>query len=292
ATLSKATTSITGATRTMLGETATAITAKLTQARVAIWDHGVGTALDKLDTGLAKLNQTLNGPQPAYAGIPHQLPTPVPETPWLAKIDETSAAGAKSQPAPQHAPRIVDQTLGDPALPGRHPDLQPAIGDTDGGPGSWQEPGGRNDKGVADQIFGTGITATGPQGYLLEYMVDHVKADGSMGKVEFDGHLWRGHPPIEVFQEVKGNYDLLFRGVYDGRYLRDQAVPIAIDDWVQSTARRQIQALESKAPGAHLEWIFTHNEELAKLMDKAVTRYLERNPGSVTVDVKFAPKEG
>ena len=60
----------------------------------------------------------------------------------------------------------------------------------------------------------------------------------------------------------------------------------------QSTARRQIQALESKAPGAHLEWIFTHNEELAKLMDKAVTRYLERNPGSVTVDVKFAPKEG
>ncbi|VXC14461.1 hypothetical protein ARTHRO9V_210171 [Arthrobacter sp. 9V] len=96
ATLSKATTTITGATRTMLGETATAITAKLTQARTAIWDHGIGTALDKLDNGLAKLNQTLNGPQPAHAGIPHQLPTPVPETQWLAKIDETSAAGAKA----------------------------------------------------------------------------------------------------------------------------------------------------------------------------------------------------
>ncbi|BCW62164.1 restriction endonuclease fold toxin 5 domain-containing protein [Arthrobacter sp. StoSoilB22] len=292
ATLSKGTTSITGATRSVLGEATAAVAAKLTQARTAIWDHGIGTALNKLDTGLAKLNQTLNGPQPAYAGAPHQLPTPVPETAWLAKVDETSAAGAKAKPAPEPFPRIVDQTLGDPALPGRHPDLQPAIGDTDGGPGSWQEPGGRNDKGVPDQIFGTGVTATGPKGYLLEYFIDYVKADGSVGKVEFDGHLWRGHPPAEVYQEIKGNYDLLFRGVYDGRYLRSEAVPTAIREWVQDRVAKQIEALEAKAPGAHLEWIFTQNEDLAKIMDKAVTQYLARNHVSVTVDVKFAPMKG
>lgn len=208
--------------------------------------------------------------KPAYAGIPHQLPTPVRETPWLAKVDEPTAAGAKAQPTPDPVPSIIDQTLGEPALPGRHPDLQPTIGDTDGGPGIWQEPGGRNDKGVADQIFGTGITATGPQGYLLEYMINYVKANGSPGRVEFDGHLWRGHPPTEVFQEVKGNYDLLYRGVYDGRYLRDQAVPTAVEDWVEGTIVTQLQAIEAAAPGARLEWIFTHNEDLARLVEDAL----------------------
>ncbi|MFC8038889.1 hypothetical protein ACFUOZ_06000 [Paenarthrobacter sp. NPDC057355] len=290
--LSKSAAELTGAARAALGETTAAVTAKLAKARTALWNNGIGAALEKLDTGLAKLNQTLDGPQPAHAGIPHQTPTPAAETPWLAKVDETSAAGAKAQPAPEPVPSIFDHTLGDHSLPGRHPDLQPTIGDTDGGPGTWAEPGGRNDKGVPDQIFGTGVTATGPKGYLLEYVVDYIKSDGSVGKVEFDGHLWRGHPPVEVFQEVKGNYDLLFKGVYDGLYLRDQAVTTAINDWVQNTARRQIQVLEAKAPGAHLEWLFTQNKELALMMEKAVTRYLERNRVSVTVDVTFAPREG
>ncbi|MFE4194699.1 hypothetical protein ACFRJ9_02445 [Paenarthrobacter sp. NPDC056912] len=295
AALSKAATGLTGAARTALSETTAAVTAKLAQARTAIWNDGIGNALDKLDTGLAKLNHTLNGhgSQPAPAGIPHQLPTPATETPWLAKVDKTGGAGAKTLPAPEPGPSIFDQTLGDPSLPGRHPDHQPTIGDTDGGPGSWQEPiGGRSKNGVADQIFGTGVAATGPKGYLLEYIVDYVQPGGMHTTVDFDGHLWRGHPPTEVFQEVKGNYDLLFRGVYDGRYLRNQAVPTAINDWVQDSVRRQIQALEARAPGAHLEWLFTHNEELAMLMEKAVTRYLERNRVSVTVDVRFAPREG
>lgn len=273
ATLSKAT-SITGATRTVLGEATAAVTAKLTQARTAIWDHGIGTALNKLDNGLAKLNQTLNGPQPAHAGAPHQLPTPVPETAWLAKVDETSAAGAKAQPAPDPVPSISDQTLGDPSLPGRHPDLQPTIGDTDGGPGSWQEPtGGRSKNGVADQIFGTGVDSVGPKGKLVEYVViqDNIT-------VEFDGHLWRGHPPVEVFQEVKGNYSYLekpfFRGI--------GATDAAIAKWVRGQMKSQLEALPV---GARLEWIFTTNEELAQLVRTAVRR--ARFP----IDVKFNPLE-
>ena len=95
AALTKAATTITGATRAMLGETTTAVTAKLTQARVAIWDHGVGTALDKLDNGLAKLtkpwlaklDQTLNGPQPALANAPRVVPDLRPSNTWLAHVD-------------------------------------------------------------------------------------------------------------------------------------------------------------------------------------------------------------
>jgi|GEM_PF-4479766 len=272
ATLSKATTSITGATRTLLGETTAAITAKLTQARVAIWNNGIGTALNTLDNGLTKLNHTLNGPQPAYAGIPHHLPTPTPETPWLAKIDETSAAGAKARPAPEPVPSIVDQTLGDPALPGRHPDLQPTIGETDGGPGNWQEPtGGRSKNGVPDQIFGTGVDIVGPQGKLLEYVVteDNIR-------VEFDGHLWRGHPPVEVFQEVKGNYSYLEKRFFK----KIGATDAAIAKWTRGQMTRQLEALPA---GARLEWIFTTNEELAQRVRTAVRR--ARFP----IDVKFIP---
>ncbi len=119
ATLSKATTSITGATRTMLGETATASTAKLTQARTAIWDNGVGTALDKLDNGLAKLNQTLNGPQPALANAPRVVPDLRPSNTWLAHVDgrptQSSPSGdhllrAETGPA-LHNPSPAESTL-------------------------------------------------------------------------------------------------------------------------------------------------------------------------------------
>lgn len=97
---------------------------------------------------------------------------------------------------------------------------------------------------------------------------------------------------MEVFQEVKGNYDLVHRGVYKSQYLRDKAVPKAIEDWVDHTISSQIKALEAKAPGSRLEWVFTQNEDLAKMLDKAVTKYLEDNPGSIVVDVKFIPMKG
>jgi hypothetical protein len=272
-TLSKAATGLTGAARTALGETSTAIAAQLAKARVAIWDNGVNTALNKLDNGLAKLNQTLNGPQPAYAGIPDQLPTPVPETPWLAKVDQTGAAGAKAQPAPEPAPSVVDQTLGNPSLPGRHPDLQPTIGDTDGGPGIWQEPtGGRSKNGVPDQIFGTGVDIIGPKGKLVEYVViqDNIK-------VEFDGHLWRGHPPVEVFQEVKGNYSYLEKRFFQKIGATDKT----ISKWIDNQLKKQFEAIP---PDARLEWIFTRNEDLALRFQRAA-RELD-----YPVEVKYLPR--
>ncbi|MFC8041839.1 TNT domain-containing protein, partial [Paenarthrobacter sp. NPDC057355] len=41
-------------------ETTAAVTAKLAKARTALWNNGIGAALEKLDTGLGKLNQTLD----------------------------------------------------------------------------------------------------------------------------------------------------------------------------------------------------------------------------------------
>ncbi|VXC14464.1 hypothetical protein ARTHRO9V_210172 [Arthrobacter sp. 9V] len=95
-------------------------------------------------------------------------------------------------------------------------------------------------------------------------------------EVEFDGHLWRGHPPVEVFQEIKGNYSHLekpfFRGI--------GATDAAIAKWTRGQMTSQLEALPA---GARLEWIFTTFEELAQIVRTAVRR--ARFP----IDMKFIP---
>lgn len=109
----------------------------------------------------------------------------------------------------------------------------------------------------------------------------------SASLVIFDGHLWRGHPPIEVFQEVKGNHDFLYKG-----FLGDDAPERQIQSWIGNQFRRQIQALEARASGAQLEWVFTKNDELAEMLLEAVEDFLADRGSSISVDVKFVPMKG
>ncbi|MFJ4030262.1 hypothetical protein ACIPWF_23145, partial [Paenarthrobacter sp. NPDC089989] len=248
----------------------------------------------------ARLNQRFNPAPPDTADTPHTHPEPPGGS---HTHPEPSAKPAAPHEAAEHAPHTApptkppgpsgtyDQRLGDPTLPGRHPDLQPTIGDTDGGPGTWQEPAGRSPNGVPDQMFATGVTATGPEGNALEYVTDYITATGEKKSIAFDGHLWRGRPPIQIFQEIKGNYDLVYRGLFEGFHGK-AAVQKAINKWADQTLIKQIEALEGRAPGSRLEWIFTHNRELSEMMEDAVDAYLESHPDcTVSIDVKFIPLE-
>ncbi|MFJ4026600.1 MULTISPECIES: hypothetical protein [unclassified Paenarthrobacter] len=138
--------------------------------------------------------------------------------------------------------RHLRPRLGDHTLPGRHPDLQTTIGDTDGSPGTWQEPAGRSPNGAPDQAFATGVTATGPKGNASEYVTDYITATGEKKSIAFDGHLWRGRPPIQIFQEIKGNYDLVYRGLFEGFHGK-AAVQRAIVKWAEETLIKTINPM-------------------------------------------------
>ena len=228
----------------------------------------------------ARLKQRFNPTTHNPTGVPDTHPEP-PGAPHTQAEPSAKPAGpseasehAPEPPTPMKAPGpagTYDQRLGDHTLPGRHPDLQPTIGDTDGGPGVWAEPAGRSPNGVADQTFATGVTATGPKGNPLEYFVVHHDVI-----VEFDGHLWRGRPPVEVFQEIKGNYSFLTKPFFQ----KIGATEKMIGKWIDNQLSKQVAALPS---GARLEWIFTANEELAMQFRRAVRRF------GYPVDVKFIP---
>ena len=249
----------------------------------------------------ARLKQRFNPTTHNPTGVPDTHPEP-PGAPHTQAEPSAKPAGpseasehAPEPPTPMKAPGpagTYDQRLGDHTLPGRHPDLQPTIGDTDGGPGVWKEPDmPRSQNGVPDQTFATGVTATGRRGNLLEYVMDYISATGEKKSIDFDGHLWRGRPPIQIFQEIKGNYDLVYRGLFEGFHGKE-AIQKAIDKWADETLVKQIEALESRAPGSRLEWIFTHNRELSEMMEDAVARYMDDHPDcSVMVDVKYLPLE-
>ncbi|MFK0009869.1 hypothetical protein ACIQTZ_22730, partial [Paenarthrobacter sp. NPDC090520] len=216
-----------------------------------------------------------------------------PDTSGAAETSASPAPAAEHAPPtaspakPPGPPGTYDQRLGDQTLPGRHPDLQPTIGDTDGGPGVWAEPLARNSQGVPDQTFATGVTATGPRGNLLEYVTDYITATGEKKSIAFDGHLWRGRPPIEIFQEIKGNYDLVYRGLFEGFHGKN-ASKEAVDFWLDKV-HQQLEALEAKVPGSKLEWVFTHNRELAEMLDKAVRKSMEDSNYSVSIVIKYVP---
>jgi hypothetical protein len=115
------------------------------------------------------------------------------------------------------------------------------------------------------------VETVGPQGKLLEYP---VVQDGI--KVEYDGHLWRGHPPVEIFQEVKGNYSYLEKPFFEKIGATDKM----IEQWIEKQLERQFEALP---PDARLEWIFTTNEDLAIRFQSAVRL------ADYPVDVKYVP---
>ncbi|MFK0005167.1 hypothetical protein [Paenarthrobacter sp. NPDC090522] len=124
----------------------------------------------------------------------------------------------------------------------------------------------------------------------MEYVTDYITAAGEKKSIAFDGHLWRGRPPIQIFQEIKGNYDLIHKGIFNGQYLRNLAPQAALKYWVE-TARKQLAMLEAKAPGSQLEWVFTHNPEFAEMLDKALRKSMAKEKSTVSIVVKYVPLE-
>jgi hypothetical protein len=86
----------------------------------------------------------------------------------------------------------------------------------------------------------TGVQPTA-DGYVVEY-----KVQGPDREVEFDNFTHRGDPPVEVYQEYKGDYGFVFKGTFKSP--EAQAL-----DWVDQ-ALAQKKAIESVAgPDAILE---------------------------------------
>jgi hypothetical protein len=115
-------------------------------------------------------------------------------------------------------------------------------------------------------------------GQLLEYVVEHPDMKRP---VDFDGHLFRGDPPVEVFQEIKGDYSFFIEKLKKPELLLSQ-----IQKWVENQAARQLNALADLAPGAKLEWVFTRNEDIAELFRDAV------EDQGLPIDVRFVPING
>lgn len=134
----------------------------------------------------------------------------------------------------------------DPSGVGRSPDLQPRVHDSDSGPGSWEyEPPQKH--GGPYQRFVTGVELD-DDGRWLEYSVPTESPSSPSGRVKFDGHYWdKGPPPVEVFQEAKGEYAFFDKwGALDD----------TLDTMVGDQLTRQVDALEAAAPEARLEWNF------------------------------------
>ncbi|PFG21003.1 Tox-REase-5 domain-containing protein [Serinibacter salmoneus] len=134
--------------------------------------------------------------------------------------------------------RVAEYASGDVSLPGDHPPHTPPVsfakGDSAGivhvnhsRSSAWME--------YQSQVSGWART---PDGALPEYRVV-----GHRGAVNFDGHVWRGHPPVEVFMDAKRNHaDLVSPHSTWASTRRKELVDEA---W------RQLAALP---PGARLEW--------------------------------------
>jgi hypothetical protein len=145
---------------------------------------------------------------------------------------------------------------------------QPVIGDSEGGPGQWTEMN-RRPNGLDDQAYATGIDRL-DNGHPVEYVVPRE----SGRPVEFDGYYRHCHPPVEVYQEVKGNYNILYRP-----WMGPDAVTDQLDKWVEA-ARRQREAIDD---AAELEWIFTRNPEFVDALQDML------DEAGLNVTVRYVP---
>lgn len=143
--------------------------------------------------------------------------------------------------APTPAPTPLGPDLANPS--GRTEPYRPAPGDTDGGPGRWWEsPRDAESAGMPNQVERSGVLPS-ENGRVMEYQVDRPGG----GTVDFDNFTHRGHPPVEVFQEFKGDYSFALQPWMPANR------PLEIVEGMVSQASRQADALP---PGAVLEWFF------------------------------------
>jgi hypothetical protein len=164
----------------------------------------------------------------------------------------TDDAGTSAATAAQlHAPTSTGPV-------GIDPPTHPTLGDPDGGAGQWVHVQSRG-SGAAYQEHVTGILRN-PDGSTTEYRMpyDNPKSGGHP-YVDFDGHVWRGQPPQEVFQEAKDGYPY----VADPESFIGQAALAQMDQ----EATGQLAALRQSSPNAKLEWYFS-SQEAADFMNE------------------------
>ena len=198
-------------------------------------------------------------------GVPSVPDVPaVPDAPGGARPGVADGGGSPSGAA------VVEGMWQGDRGPGFENSTVPRLGDADGGPGVWDTSARAGDSsGMAYQQFVTGVAPDVVTGRMPEYFTPRPEGR----PVEFDGHLWRGQPPHEVFLEAKGGYEkIMFEPWYKGG-LKGQ-----MRDWLAAAQRQR----EAMPPGASLEWHFAE-QRVADLMRDAVAG------AKLNVDVFFTP---
>lgn len=162
---------------------------------------------------------------------------------------------------------------GDPNYPGTHPPGRPRVGDSDGGPGSWQEINRREGKWQEYQEQITG--SQGDSGRPIEYVVER---DGVT--VDYDGRTVRdGQPPSEVYLEAKGETPIFSDKNAD-------------KPWAQSGQAKQLdrdvsqieRQLDNMPDGGTLEWHVADRAHADMLRERAEAEGLD-------VDIIHTPSQ-
>ena len=159
--------------------------------------------------------------------------------------------------------------------PGRIPPSRPPVGDADNGPGLWQRikrsPSGGD---YQEQVSGVPRAVDGS---TMEYNVAYTKPDGKAATVDFDGHVWRGKPPQEVYIDAKDGYNF---PIVNRPW--EQAADIQLRKWKEE-ATRQLDVLDQTGVNARVEWHFSD-----KAVAEVVEEYFKEN--HVNIIVIYTPK--
>ncbi|WP_136611572.1 Tox-REase-5 domain-containing protein [Sinomonas albida] len=167
----------------------------------------------------------------------------------------------------------------DPYAPGLHhpggdPPRTPASGDSDGSAGTWEyikrNSPGEEWKVYQEQIAGIRRNA---QGYVPEYLVPR-----EFGKpVQFDGHVWRGRPPREIFLEAKDGYGIMVDPAKPRFFFTKHG-----QEFIEQ-ARSQAEAVRRLCPEARIEWHFSNRDVADAVRDV----FLDSD---ISVEVYYTPK--
>ncbi|WP_371203439.1 hypothetical protein [Microbacterium sp. BWT-B31] len=168
---------------------------------------------------------------------------------WVA-FNRGDGWGASPRPIPAELDvdytRAGDYTSGDVHYPGDYPPHTPDTTYVNGNDESGWAPVNRGEDrpwmGAQEQISGI---LRDENGHLLEWH----QVDRETGKVvEFDGHTWRGDPPLtEIFLEVKDGHSPLY-------WAPDSPISVSRAERIVTQMRQQLESLPDNAV---LEWHVT-----------------------------------
>ena len=122
------------------------------------------------------------------------------------------------------------------------------------------------DHGMPNQIAQSGVLPTA-DGKVMEYGVESP----TLGrKVQFDNFGIRGDPPVQVYQEYKGDYSWMTKP-----YMPGDTVEKTMAGWAKEAQGQVAAVKDAGAPGAKLEWFLStpdlEGEFVTALQDAGVS---------------------